>query len=448
MIYPASILIVDDTPTNLKVLVEAFDKTGFESFVAKTGESALKKARQSLPNLILLDICMKGMDGFETCQALKADPLTCSIPIIFMTALNDDAVKLKGFKAGAVDYITKPVQLEEAIARISVHLQLRHSHQQLLNEIATRQETEQQLQHTLRSLQETQVQLIQAEKLAGLGQMMAGIAHEINNPINFIHGNLEHLRLYTSNLLRLVDCYTQYYSNPPDEIQQLIASIDLSFIQEDLPDLVTSIELGTVRTQEIIRSLQIFSRSGEEGAKRVNIHEGIDSTLLLLGHRLSASSSRSKIELIKKMDLISQVECFPGFLNQVFMNLFANAIDAIDEKALISNAFCDEPPAITISMYQVNESVHLEVRDNGIGVPDAIKEKLFDPFFTTKPVGHGTGLGLSICHEIIANRHQGTIQCASLATGGSVFTIIIPSTQKQPQECSQVKSNYSVPAVP
>lgn len=168
MIYSASILIVDDTPTNLRVLVEAFEETGFKSFVAKTGESAIKKSKQSPPDLILLDICMKGMDGFETCQALKADPLTCSIPIIFMTALSDDAVKLRGFEVGAVDYITKPIRLEEAIARISVHLQLRHSHQQLLSEIQTRQETERQLQQTLRSLQQTQVQLIQAEKLAGL----------------------------------------------------------------------------------------------------------------------------------------------------------------------------------------------------------------------------------------------------------------------------------------
>lgn len=424
-----SILIVDDTPTNLRVLVEAFEQTGFDSFVAKTGESALKKARQSQPDLILLDICMKGMDGFETCEALKADPLTRSIPIIFMTALTDEAAKVRGFETGAVDYITKPVQLKEAIARISVHLQLRQSHQQLMNEIRTHQETERQLQQTLSSLQQTQIQLIQAEKLAGLGQMMAGIAHEINNPVNFIHGNLEHLRVYTGQLLELIDLYAQS-STKTEEIKQLESSIDLDFIRSDLPDLVDSIEFGTTRTREIIQSLQIFSRAGGSLLTKVDIHEGINSTLLLLGQRLSATATRPKINLIKDFNLTLQVECFPGFLNQVFMNLVANAIDAIDEKASLSNSFYAEPPRIIVSTHQVNDQlISIEVEDNGIGLSDFNRDKLFDPFFTTKPVGKGTGLGLSICHEIVTNRHHGVIQCKSSASGGSVFTVIIPLSQ-------------------
>ncbi|MDX2215887.1 MAG: response regulator [Oculatellaceae cyanobacterium bins.114] len=433
MVPSASILIVDDTPTNLRVLVEAFDQTGFDSFVAKSGESALKKARQTLPDLILLDICMNGMDGFETCQALKADPLTRSIPIIFMTALTDETSKVRGFEVGAVDYITKPVQLREAIARISVHLQLKHSHQQLLQEIKTHQETEEKLQQTLSSLQQAQVQLIQAEKLAGLGQMMAGIAHEINNPINFIHGNLEHLQLYTDSLLKVIDLYTNHYPNPPHEIQQLMTEIDWDFIQTDLPNLLNSIQTGTSRTQEIIQSLQIFSRTGSSLLREMDIHEGINNTLLLLGHRLSSSATRPKIELIKNFYVESLVECFPGFLNQVFMNLIANAIDAIDEKALRSEAFQTQLPTIVLSTYQVGEqSIKIDVEDNGIGIPDCIKEKVFDPFFTTKPVGKGTGLGLSICYEIIMNRHHGTIQYQS-SSKGSVFTVTIPLSQSRLQ---------------
>ncbi|MBD2461911.1 response regulator [Oscillatoria sp. FACHB-1407] len=440
MVSSASILIVDDTPTNLKVLVEAFEQVGFDSFVAKTGESALKKARQNTPDLVLLDICMNGMDGFETCQALKADPLTSSIPIIFMTALSDEATKVRGFEAGAVDYITKPVQLREAIARISVHLQLKHSHQKLLDEIKMREETGRQLQKTLHRLQQTQVQLIQAEKLAGLGQMMAGIAHEINNPINFIHGNLEHLQGYTDNLLKVINLYTKYYPDPPKEIQQLMAAIDWDFIQSDLPDLISSIQAGTSRTQEIIQSLQIFSRTGSSLSREMNIHEGINNTLLLLGHRLSESATRPKIELIKDFQLTPLVECFPGFLNQVFMNLIANAIDAIDEKALAPESYQTEAPAIVLSTYQSDaQSVVIEVKDNGIGVSDSILEKVFDPFFTTKPVGKGTGLGLSICHEIITNRHHGTIQCQS-SSNGSVFRITIPLSQSnidQRELCNQ-----------
>ncbi|MGD1895849.1 MAG: response regulator [Phormidesmis sp.] len=358
---PQGILIVDDNPTNLEVLSESLIQEGFQVAVAIDGESALEQINYHPPELILLDVMMPGMDGFETCQQLKSNPDTCDIPVIFMTALSDAQNKVQGLSIGAIDYITKPFQHEEVVARVRIHLQVRtltrtlqQQNHQLKDEIEQRQNAEAQLRQAneslenlnhqleervaertkelsdaLRTVQRAQVQLIQQEKLSALGQLVAGIAHEITNPVNFIHGNIDHASGYTEDLLTLFKLYEQYYPNPVSHIQNKREEIDISFLAEDLPKLLASMQVGTDRIRDIVLSLRIFSRLDEAEVKDVNIHEGIDSTLLILNSRINSLITAVPINIVKEYGKLPKVKCYPGQLNQVFMNILRNAIDAL-----------------------------------------------------------------------------------------------------------------------
>lgn len=295
------------------------------------------------------------------------------------------------------------------------------------------EERTQDLTEALQELRQTQSQLIQSEKMSSLGQLVAGIAHEVNNPINFIYGNLKHADEYSQNLLELIQLYRQQYPHPTSVVQTYIEAIDLDFIREDLPKLLASMQMGTERIRQIVLSLRNFSRLDEAEMKPVDIHEGIENTLLILNNRL-----RQGIRLIKEYGDIPLVECYPAQLNQVFMNLIANAIDAL-EKYRMPDARCQTDnapsstfnsqilnPVIAIRTEQVDQDhVSIQVCDNGSGIPPDIQAKLFDPFFTTKPVGKGTGLGLSICYQII-EKHQGKISVISEAGQGTKFTILLP----------------------
>lgn len=420
-----SILIVDDIPTNIKVLVDYLAQAGFKISVAKSGESALEKVQKVSPDLILLDIMMPGIDGFETCRRLKAESNTQRIPIIFMTALSDATDKVKGLQLGAVDYITKPIQLEETLARINVHLALRNAELQLINEVAERKQTEVVLQATLEALKHTQTQLVQNEKMSSLGQMVAGIAHEINNPVNFIHGNISHANEYTQDLLRLVDRYQQFCPNPPEEVEQEINAIDLDFLKTDLAKIFQSMQMGTVRIREIVKSLRIFSRFDEAEIKVVDIHEGIDSALTILHHRLKAKADFPAIEVIRNYGVLPPVECYPAQLNQVFMNILSNAIDALEE--IREKKQQDALPYIKIST-EIDQDgwINISISDNGLGISKDVQDKLFDPFFTTKTVGKGTGLGLAISYQIITDKHSGRLVCHSEKRQGAEFIISIP----------------------
>lgn len=293
-----------------------------------------------------------------------------------------------------------------------------------------------QLEHTLHELQETQTKLIHTEKMSSLGQLVAGIAHEINNPVNFIYGNLTHASDYTEKLLEILRLYQLHYPHPNSEIHAAIQAIDFDFLVEDLPKIMTSMEVGAERIRSIILSLRNFSRLDEAEHKRVDLHEGIDNTLLILQHRLKSNSEFPDIEVIKEYGDLPLVECYAGQMNQVFMNIITNAIDALDEglatrdKGTLgrtNNAQCPIP-TIRISTQISTDKSHLLlcIADNGPGMTPEVQKLIFDPFFTTKPVGRGTGLGLAISYQIIVEKHGGIMECISEPGKGTEFWIEIP----------------------
>ncbi|MEH1794062.1 hybrid sensor histidine kinase/response regulator [Nostoc sp.] len=577
------ILIVDDVPNNLKVLSDTLANAGFEVAIATSGESALQQLEHTPVSLILLDVMMPGMDGFETCQRIKANAKTRNIPIIFITALSESVNKVTGFELGAIDYITKPFQQGEVLARVRTHLKLNQLSQSLearntelqqltqqleqrvsertqelfasietlkqtqqlmrlvfdtipywvgwkdinsvylgcnqsladmlnlsspdeivgktdydLNfskeecdwflmcdrrvieseqaefhiidrvlradgqqawldtskmplrdvngnvfgilfvtkDITERQQAEeelkqqkQNLEQALAELQHTQVQLVQSEKMSALGNLVAGVAHEINNPVGFLGGNIQPALDYIKDIFGLVDLYQQKYPNPDAEIQDEIEAIDLDYIREDLPKLVGSMREGVKRIRDISTSLRTFSRADSDRPVACNIHDGIESTILILKHRLKASESRPEIQVIREYGQLPLVECFAGQLNQVFINILANAIEALEESN-IDRSFEEiqtNPNWIAIST-QVSDSkqVIISIKDNGLGMSEEIKQKVFDHLFTTKSVGKGTGLGLAIARQIIVEKHGGSITVNSTLGKGTEFVLEFP----------------------
>lgn len=414
----AIILIVDDNPNNIKVLFEVLEQANFCVLIAKNGESALEKVAAVTPDLILLDVMMPGIDGFETCRRLKASDFAQEVPVIFMTALSDVADKVKGFNLGAVDYITKPFQQEEVLARVNLHLKLRDLSKKLEHLVEQRTI---ELTNTTYQLQQSQIQLIQGEKMSTLGQLVAGVAHEINNPVGFIDGNLLHIERYVQDLVAHLRMYQQH--QPDSQIADHADTIELDFLLDDLPKIIASMHQGTERIYDISMSLRTFSRSDTTTKVKFNIHEGIDSTLLILKHRLKANPDRAEIAIIKEYGDLPLIECFPGQLNQVFMNIIANAIDALENSNQPQNS---QENQITIRTFVNDGSAVIQISDNGMGIPEDVKPKIFEHLFTTKSVGKGTGLGLAIAHQIVFNKHDGTLEVDSHLGKGTTFKILLP----------------------
>jgi signal transduction histidine kinase len=423
-----TILIVDDTPTNIRILFDILHDTGLKVSVVKSGEMALNKVLLIQPDLILLDVMMSGIDGFETCRCLKANADTKDIPVIFMTALSEVESKVKGLQLGAVDYITKPIQVDEVRARVNTHLALRNAQVQLRNEVQERRQAEAKLQQILKELQQAQMQLIQSEKMSSLGQLVAGVAHEINNPVNFIYGNLIYAHEYIDDLLKLIQAYQQCYPNPVSKVQAILEVIELNFLIEDLPKLLESMTVGAERIREIILSLRVFSRLDEAEIKVVNIHENIDSTLMILGHRLKPKPEHPTIKVIKEYGELPLIECYAGQLNQVFINILHNAIDVLEESFKLAGSD-HTSPTIWIHTELENNYLIIRIADNGQGIPEEIQSRIFDPFFTTKPVGVGTGMGLAVSYQIITEGHNGSLHCVSQLGQGTEFVIKIPLKQ-------------------
>jgi hypothetical protein len=297
------------------------------------------------------------------------------------------------------------------------------------SESELRQQTEE-LEEAMRELQRTQMQLVQSEKMSSLGQLVAGVAHEINNPVNFIYGNLNHANTYIQDLMGLLNLYAEHYPDPVAAVQEEIETIDLEFLLEDLPKLLNSMKVGADRIQKIVASLRVFSRMDEAEMKQVDLHEGIDSTLMILQNRIKAKPDRVAVEIIKQYGEIPPIECYAGALNQVFMNILSNAIDALEDA--IAEGLITTPEIYIQTELLDSQQVLIQISDNGPGIPESMQQRLFDPFFTTKPVGKGTGMGLSISHQIVTEKHQGTLACLSQPGQGATFAITLPMQQTEP----------------
>lgn len=397
---------------------------------------AIPMAMEIAPTVILQDLVMPEADGLTLVKFYRANPATRTIPVIVLSSKDESILKAEAFTIGANDYLVKIPDPIEFVARIRYHstayanLLKRHEAEQTLayNKELERRVAERtaELQAAMKSLKQTQAKLIQDEKMASLGQLVAGVAHEINNPINFIYGNLKPAQDYAQDLLHIIKLYRQEYPHPAKNIQAAIDKLDLDFLTEDFPKLLGSLQTGAERIHEIVLSLRNFSRLDEAEMKAVDIHSGIDSTLLILGSKLKS------IRVIKNYGSCPLVECLPGQLNQVFMNILANAADAVTEHAHSLKQTADDTaqsyqPEIVIQTQVTDENqVQIAITDNGPGIPELIQNRLFDPFFTTKPVGQGTGLGLSISHQIVVEKHGGSLECVSQVDQGTTFIIKIP----------------------
>jgi PAS domain S-box-containing protein len=363
--------------------------------------------------------------------------------------------------SGARPWQDSEVELLQAVAaQLAIAIDQAELYKKSRTAAITARRQANQLERTLEELKQTQVKLIQSEKMSSLGQMVAGVAHEINNPISFIDGNIAHVNQYAEDLLHLIALYQEHTPNPAPEIQAEVEAIDLNFLKEDLPKVLSSMKMGADRICQIVLNLRNFSRLEQAEMKWVDIHEGLDNTLVILAHRFKATPNRPTIEVVKDYDNLPPVQCYPGQLNQAFMNILNNAIDALNARygqgeqgsrgaegqgsrgageqgsnsqSPMPHAPCPMPNSPTLSIHTaaVEGQVAIKIADNGSGMTEEVKRRLFDPFFTTKPVGSGTGLGMSISYQIVVERHGGQLHCTSTPGQGTEFSIYLPIEQSQ-----------------
>ncbi len=319
-------------------------------------------------------------------------------------------------------------ELLDAVAgQLAIAINQSRLYTQTQEQVVLVSQQSQQLSQTLQELQSAQSQLIQSEKMSSLGQLVAGVAHEINNPVNFIHGNLSHASEYTEDLLNLLSLYQRHFPDVTSDIQTQMEDVDLDFIKTDLPKLLNSMKIGTERIRGIVQSLRTFSRLDESDKKAVDVHEGIDSTLLILGHRFKSVPNKRTIEIVKAYGDLPKIDCYPGLLNQVFLNVITNAIDALEEMAEKPTTSQSWQPQIVIRTELSTATwLRVSILDNGPGMAQEVQQRLFDPFFTTKPVGKGTGMGMSISYQIVTEKHNGFLRCHSTPGEGTEFAIEIP----------------------
>ncbi|MDP2134380.1 MAG: response regulator [Sulfuritalea sp.] len=408
----ASVLIVDDTPESLTLLSELL-RPLYQVRVANSGERALAVAAcQPPPDLILLDVMMPGIDGFEVLRRLRADDATRDIPVIFVTARDDEADELRGFELGAADFIRKPILATIVLSRVRAQLDARAARALLKN---NNRRLVSQVAEGVHSLEQAQLQLLQSEKMAAMGQLAAGVAHEINNPIGFVGSNLGTLGRYLEHIFAIVAAYEKAAAATGNdeafaEAREIRRSSNYDFLRQDIVDLIAESKDGIARVSLIVRDLKDFSRAGDTDWQWADLHQGIDSTLNMVWNEL-----KYHCKVTKDYGTLPQIHCLPAQLNQVFMNLLVNAGQAIETRG-----------EITIATERVgSNAVRIVIRDTGKGIAAQDLSQIFEPFFTTKPVGKGTGLGLSLVWSIV-ERHHGRIEVASEVGHGTTFTVTLP----------------------
>jgi len=409
------ILVVDDSLTIRMQIKELLEDKGLEVLLAEDGEKCLAVLEKEKPDVILLDVILPEMDGIEVCRRIKSDEALKEIPVLILTTVSDVENKVKGLNAGADDYVIKPFEAVELIARVNSILRTKEM---------------------LHQLKQTQSQLLQSEKMASVGQLAAGVAHEINNPTGFVHSNLGSLNKYINKVLELFKRYdeglTSFKNNGNEEIvsfceeiEELKKKLKIDFIIKDAQKIITDSLQGTERIKKIVADLKDFSRIDQAEFNYADLNEGIENTLNVVSNEL-----KYKCTVEKDFGDLPKIYCNLGQLNQVFVNLLVNAAHAIEEKGTIklSTRYVNGQSTSTTAKQNY---IEVKIGDTGKGIPEETLKRIFEPFFTTKPVGKGTGLGLSIAYDIVVQKHQGEIVVDSRVDEGTTFTITLPMVENE-----------------